>query len=95
LASAQALKEAIENGTAPPLLTLFTTWAERDDLRLVRQITFRNWGQLAPYIRPVLFTNVTSLAQEAVEHGWLTLPVSKEAVGVPILKFMYMDAIQR
>ncbi|KAK7114843.1 uncharacterized protein [Littorina saxatilis] len=93
--SQEALKAAILNGTSLPLLTLFSTWAERDDLQLVRNLTLRNWGQLKPFIRPVLFTNSSKLEAQARSHGWETLPVSKVAIGVPILKYMYLDAIKK
>ncbi|PVD21434.1 hypothetical protein C0Q70_19607 [Pomacea canaliculata] len=95
LTSLEALRDAIANSSAPPLLTLFSSWADRPDLGLVRNLTLRNWAQLRPFVQPVLFTNSSSLAEQARAHGWQTLPVSREAVGVPILKNMYLDAMDR
>lgn len=92
--SAEILKDAIENGSSLPLLTLFTTWSDRQDLELVRNLTMRNWRQLSPFIRPVLFTNSSDLGHQARAYGWDTLPVTRTAVGVPILKFLYMDAMK-
>ena len=93
--STEALRTAIVNGSALPLLTLFTSWTNRKDLSLVRNLTLRNWSQLKPFIVPVLFTNDSQLAAQAVLSGWHTLPVSKTAIGVPVLKNMYLDAMKR
>lgn len=93
--SVEALRAAIVNGSAPPLLTLFTSWTNRKDLSLVRNLTLRNWSQLKPFIRPILFTNDSQLADQAVQSGWHTLPVSRTAIGVPVLKNMYLDTMRR
>ena len=93
--STDALRTAIVNGSALPLLTLFTTWTNREDLSLVRNLTLRNWSQLKPFIVPVLFTNDSQLAAQAMLSGWHTLPVTRTAIGIPILKSMYLDAMER
>lgn len=93
--SVEALREAIVNGSAPPLLTLFTSWTDRKDLSLVRNLTLWNWSQLKPFIVPVLFTNDSQLAGQAAQSGWHTLPVSRTAIGVPVLKNMYLDSMRR
>nr|KAG5686931.1 hypothetical protein BaRGS_018920 [Batillaria attramentaria] len=55
----------------------------------------QNWVRLKPAIVPVLFTNSSKLAGHAEAHGWLVMPVSRAAVGVPILKNMYLDAMAK
>ena len=79
--------------SSPPLLTLFSTWA--DDKDLARNLTMLNWAQLRPTVVPVLFTNSKVQADRARRHGWHTLPVTKTAVGVPVLKYMYRDVVKR
>lgn len=79
-----------------PLLTLFTTWDDRTDLFRVRKITLRNWAMLKPYgIRPVLFSNVSAILQQAKAHGWDTMPITKTTIGVPLLKHMYLNIVNR
>ncbi|XP_076449192.1 uncharacterized protein LOC143285679 [Babylonia areolata] len=81
------------NASAVPLLTLFSTWGGRKDLNTVRRITLRNWAQLKPLVTPVLFSNETEMTSQAQKFGWETLPVSRTAIGVPVLKNMYLDAM--
>ncbi|XP_060080108.1 uncharacterized protein LOC132559499 [Ylistrum balloti] len=77
------------------LLTLFTSWPTKAEKYVCHNNTIRNWLQLKPFIQPILFTNETLLAQEAVEKGWDVLPVRKAGRGVPILKYMYKDAMEK
>lgn len=95
MASIHSLRKAINSGSVPPLLTLFTSWSEKDELALVRNITLRNWAQLKPFIVPVVFTNSSALAAEARTSGWDVMPVSRASVGMPILKNMYLDAMAK
>ncbi|OWF52120.1 uncharacterized protein LOC110448187 [Mizuhopecten yessoensis] len=77
------------------LLTLFTSWPTKAEKYLCHNNTIRNWLQLKPLIHPVLFTNETLLAEEAMEKGWDVLPIRRAGRGVPILKHMYKDVIGR
>nr|KAG5686860.1 hypothetical protein BaRGS_003550 [Batillaria attramentaria] len=61
----------------------------------LRNLTLRNWAQLKPLIVPVVFTNSSRVASRAEENGWHVLPISQTAVGVPILKYMYLDVMAR
>lgn len=91
LKSTEVLHSAVENRSAIPLLTLFSSWADRPELEQVRNLTMENWARLMPAVVPVLFTNSSKLAGYAEAHGWQVMPVSRAAVGVPILKNMYLD----
>nr|KAG5701081.1 hypothetical protein BaRGS_008802 [Batillaria attramentaria] len=72
------------------------TWLDPDaDHDLIRNLTLRNWAQLKPLVVPVVFTNSSRVASRAEENGWHVLPVSRTAVDVPILKYMYMDVMAR
>ena len=79
--------------SSPPLLTLFSTWADNKDL--ARNLTMANWAQLRPAVLPVLFTDSSVQAARARRHGWHTMPVTTTAVHVPVLKYMYLDAVRR
>ncbi|KAK7462079.1 hypothetical protein BaRGS_00038489 [Batillaria attramentaria] len=94
---ANDLQDDIEEQGAVPLLTLFSTWLDPPDADhdLIRNLTLRNWAQLKPLIVPVVFTNSSRVASRAEENGWHVLPISQTAVGVPILKYMYLDVMAR
>ncbi|XP_033754626.1 uncharacterized protein LOC117337647 [Pecten maximus] len=77
------------------LLTLFTSWPTKAEKYMCHNNTIRNWQQLKPLIQPILFTNEALLTEEANEKGWTVLPVRKAGRGVPILKYMYKDAMER
>lgn len=89
------LKDAISKDKAVPLLTLFTTWPTKKDKFLVHNSTINNWEALSPFVNPVLFTDEPGLAAEAKSRGWNVLPVTKTAVGIPILKYMYLQAMSK
>ncbi|KAK7488941.1 hypothetical protein BaRGS_00019898 [Batillaria attramentaria] len=74
-----------------------STWLDPPDADhdLIRNLTLRNWAQLKPLIVPVVFTNSSRVASRAEENGWHVLPISQTAVGVPILKYMYLDVMAR
>ncbi|XP_069113646.1 uncharacterized protein [Argopecten irradians] len=82
-------------GKTEVLLTLFTSWPTKAEKYTCHNNTIKNWAQLKPHIQPVLFTQETLLAEEATEKGWAVLPVRKAGRGVPILKYMYKDAMER
>ncbi|KAK7102326.1 uncharacterized protein [Littorina saxatilis] len=95
LTSAHTLRSAIINKCALPLLTLFSTWSDKGDTELTRKLTLRNWQQLKPYVVPVLFSNSVTLRAQAEQWGWFSMPVSNSPIGVPVLKHMYRDAMER
>lgn len=74
------------------LLTLFTTWPTRAEKYVCHNNTLSNWIQLKPSVRLILFTNEEKLVTEATGKGWHALPVPGNGSGIPVLKFMYMDA---
>ena len=76
------------------LITLFTTWTNSPKLHLCHNNTVRNWNQLKPFVRPIIFTNDTELSQDMSHRKWDVLPIRKEATGRPVLKYMYVDAIK-
>ncbi|XP_067651731.1 uncharacterized protein [Haliotis asinina] len=89
-------KEIIVPPPAGPLLTMFTTWPANDREHTVRNNTLKNWAKLKPHVRPVFFSCNMKEANDIIQHGWEVLPVSKTAaLGVPVLKYMFLDAIRR
>ncbi|OWF56364.1 uncharacterized protein LOC110448150 [Mizuhopecten yessoensis] len=76
------------------LLTLFTTWPTRADKYTCHNNTVENWRTFKPNIRPMLFTNEDYLAREVTKKGWSSLPIRQEHFGIPVLKFMYTDAMK-
>ena len=78
----------------PVLITLFTTWTNAPQLHLCHNNTVRNWNQLKPSVRSILFTNDTEVSEDVSHRNWSVLPVQVKASGLPVLKNMYIDAIK-
>ena len=75
-----------------PLITLFTTFKYSAEKNITFRNTIRNWGLLAPVVRPVLYHagGEAFLSEFARKHGWSVYVyprVSKS--GVPILRSMF------
>ena len=82
---------------APPLalITLFTTFRNAEAKAATYRNTIRNWGLLAPYVRPVLYYTVGDdyLTEFARMHGWAVYKCPR--VGkrdLPILRSMFLHA---
>ena len=89
------LRERITDGKTEPLLTLFTTWNDSSEKFLVHNNTVQNWLSFRPFVIPVIFTNEASVASACRRNGWEVLPVRVTAADdVPVLKFMYIDAMK-
>lgn len=91
----ETLITAIAQNKSKRLLTLFTTWVSKVSKYVVYNNTINNWIQLKPFVRLVIFTNESNVASYCLSQGWGVLPVTASAIGVPILKKMYMDVIAR
>ncbi|XP_063443069.1 uncharacterized protein LOC134723385 [Mytilus trossulus] len=74
-----------------PLLILFTTWTATKDKYLCHNNTVKNWKYLSPFVTPVLFSDEELVRDEAESKGWRVLPVRNSSIGLPILKYMYME----
>ena len=77
------------------LITLFTTFRFDESKAATYRNTIRNWGLLAPYVRPVLYYAVGDdyLTEFARMHGWAVYECPR--VGerdVPILRSMFLHA---
>ncbi|KAK3600957.1 hypothetical protein CHS0354_004166 [Potamilus streckersoni] len=91
----QRIRELTKNQTKP-LVTLFTSWTDDEDKHLVHNLTTLNWLSLRPFVMPIIFTNETALAHVCESAGWVILPLRVTAAdGVPVLKYMYIDAMRR
>nr|XP_022310334.1 uncharacterized protein LOC111115783 [Crassostrea virginica] len=84
-----------DSNKSVPLLTLFTTWNSSKENFARRNTTVSNWAQLTPQIIPVLFTNDQGLQRNVEQKGWRTLPVLKSRIGIPVLKNMYLEAMEQ
>lgn len=89
-----AAKAAILNNETIPLVTLFTTWPTNKEKFACHNNTISNWLSLKPFVQPILFTNESDLKQRVLKKGWTVLPISKSGSGIPILKYMYLDAMK-
>lgn len=77
------------------LLTLFSTWTRSDDMSTIHKNTLKNWASFKPVVNPVLFTNDSVMAEEALAGGWTTLYIPRTAEnGLPVLKYMYIEAMK-
>ncbi|CAG2197399.1 unnamed protein product [Mytilus edulis] len=74
-----------------PVLVLFTTWTATKDKYLCHNNTVKNWKSLSPFVTPVLFSDEEFVRGEAESKGWRVLPVKQSSIGLPILKYMYME----
>ena len=82
---------------APPLalITLFTTFRNAEAKAATYRNTIRNWGLLAPYVRPVLYYTVGDdyLTEFARMHGWAVYECPRVGeTGIPILRAMFIHA---
>ena len=76
-----------------PLLTLFTTWPAKAEKYVCHNNTVSNWLSLKPHVVPILFSNESDLSQKVKAKGWTVLPVSRTGGGIPVLKQMFLDAM--
>lgn len=78
-----------------PILTIFTSWSKSNETDLLRNNTVRNWSLFSPYLYPILFTNDTGLKRDVRAMGWDSLPIIHAGKGVPVLKHMYLAAMEK
>lgn len=83
------------NKNSRPLLTLFTTWNVKEEKFLCRNNTVRNWSSLAPHVKAVLFSDNPDLRTRVQNKGWDVMIPRKSPIGVPILKYMYIDVMEK
>ncbi|XP_062585432.1 uncharacterized protein LOC134247109 [Saccostrea cucullata] len=76
-----------------PVITLFTSWSVDIEKYLCRNTTVHNWSRLKPTITPILFTNDTDLTKRVQKKGWKVHPVVKTGIGIPVLKDMFLAAM--
>ncbi|XP_062578081.1 uncharacterized protein LOC134247106 [Saccostrea cucullata] len=76
-----------------PVITLFTSWSVDIEKYLCRNTTVLNWFRLKPSITPLLFTNNTDLMRRVQNKGWNVRPVVKTGIGIPVLKDMFLAAM--
>ena len=76
------------------LLVIFTTFTDSAEKYVCRNNTLRNWLSLGGIVKPIFFSNDSNLIARVKEKGWDVLIPSKTAVGIPILKYMYMDVMK-
>ena len=77
------------------LITLFTTFQYYEDKTASYRNTIRIWGQLAPFVRPVLYYvyGEDYLAEFARKHGWSVYRCPRVSKGnMPVLRSMFLHA---
>ncbi|KAK2161393.1 hypothetical protein LSH36_117g02009 [Paralvinella palmiformis] len=95
--SDEDLPDVTRRRLGSPLLTLFTT-VDDDSANPAYTNTIHNWAALRRYAMPVLFvTKRTSenLVRSALALGWKTTAIERLKNGTPILKYMFLEAIER
>ena len=88
----QVGKDAAKTSTF--LLVIFTTFTDSAEKYVCRNNTIRNWLSFGGTVKPIFFSDDTNLIARVKEKGWHVLLPSKTAVGIPILKYMYMDVMK-
>ena len=80
-----------------PLMVLFTSWVTKEEKYVCHNNTLYNWNAFKPSVLPILFTNETLLAKEAVRKGWHVLPITATGTSfkLPVLRHMYMAVMKR
>lgn len=78
------------------ILTLFTTWTYDEGKFPVNNRTLYNWKTL-PNVNLVVFVSKGDKKVEEFSRkaGWEILPVTQEAVGVPVLPDMFQDVMKK
>ena len=77
------------------LITLFTTFQYYKDKIAYYRNTIRIWGQLVPFVRPVLYYvhGENYLAEFARKHGWSVYKCPRVSRGnMPVLRSMFLHA---
>jgi hypothetical protein len=77
-----------------PLLTIFTTFSSSAEQYLCRNNTIRNWMSFGTTVQPIFFSDDADLLNQIKLKGWDVQRPSKTAIGLPILKYMYLDAMK-
>ena len=93
LASRNAALETATKQTQ--VITLFTTFKNLESKTVAYRNTIRNWGLLAPSVRPVLYYTFGEdyLTEFARMNGWAVYRCPKVSnSGVPVLRSMYLHA---
>ena len=80
-----------------PLMVLFTSWVTKEEKYVCHNNTLYNWNAFKPSVLPILFTNETYLATEAIRKGWHVLPITATGTSfkLPVLRHMYMAVMKR
>ena len=84
-----------QSRTETTVITLFTTFKEREDRKKVHSLVVKNWASLKPFVRPVLFSTSVNgyLIDQARKYKWDILPVPRtNKFGTPFIKGMYSEA---
>ncbi|XP_069102420.1 uncharacterized protein [Argopecten irradians] len=82
-----------QNSQQGPLLTLFTTWTTTPERYDVYNNTLRNWPSLQPSINIIVFTNDV-IPDKYKLLGWTIRPVKHQVNGHPVLKYMFLEAME-
>ena len=78
-----------------PLLTIFTTFSSSAEKYVCRNNTIINWMSFGTTVKPIFFSDDADLLNKIKSKGWDVQRPSKTAIGIPILKYMYLDAMKK
>lgn len=83
------------DGNSKQLLVLFTTFTTKSEKYICRNNTLNNWNSFGTGVKPVFFSDDQHLYKGIKEKGWDVIPPTKTAIGVPILKYMYLKVMKK
>ena len=77
-------------------LLLFSSWGPSPEKDAVNNIILNLWNSWRPTIKPLVFASDNDVIVDAMNHGWPSLPETKnpECYGPPVFPKMFLDAMQ-
>lgn len=93
-----SISDDVLNNTIPGekiLLVLFTTFTSKPEKYVCRNNTVNNWASLAPFVKSIFFSDDEDLSNRVRKAGWDVMLPKTSSIGVPILKFMYLDVMKK
>lgn len=93
--NSRRLLHTVHRDSSEPILTLFSSWKDSPHLQEVHRRTVANWSRFLPKFHLVVFTNDSTAASVAKEHGWTIYPILHHAAGgAPVLRTMFEIVIK-
>ena len=90
------IKRLSTANSSHPVTTLFTTWPPDTSKDRIHTLTLRNWANLRPKVKLVVFTNSSEDVKLAKSFGADTFPILRHGGGgAPVLKWMFQTVMKK